>query len=240
LDLKHISNRRVGIYNNKAKPFIIKEVMDSDATLDIEKFKAYSPLLQGPRIALAYAISFASISCVLVHCALYEGKSLVRRLFFKLGDAKDDDIHSRQMRKYPEVPEWWYMVTFAITFAISLASVVGWATHLPWWGFLITLLLPIIFILPIGIIEAQTSLQIGLNVITEFLAGYIWPGKPVANTLVKIYGYMTMSKGLLFARDLKLGVYMKVPPRAMFRFQMVGGFMANVISLGLFSVSYIR
>jgi len=235
-DLKRISNRRPGIYTNKATPYDIKRILNPDATLNLEQYKDYSPLLQSPRLALAYALSFASISSVLVHCALYEGKDVMKRLFFKFGDAKDDDIHTRQMRKYPEVPEWWYMATLAITFGISMASVVAWPTHLPWWGFIITLLIPITFILPIGIIQARSSYQIGLNVITEFLAGYIWPGRPVANTLVKIYGYMAMYKGLLFVMDLKLGAYMKVPPKAMFRFQMLGAFMANLVSLGLFSV----
>ena len=95
------------------------------------------------------------------------------------------------------------------------------------------MLIPIIFIIPIGIIEARTSSQIGLNVITEFVAGYLWPGKPVANTLVKIYGYMAMAKGLLFVGDLKFGRYMKIPPRAMFRFQILGSFISNFAALGI-------
>lgn len=28
-----------------------------------------------------------------------------------------------------------------------------------------------------------------LNIITELIAGYAWPGKPIANMLVKCYGY---------------------------------------------------
>jgi len=37
--------------------------------------------------------------------------------------------------------------------------------------------------------------------------------------MIKTYGYMTMAQGLDFVVDLKLGLYMKVPPRAMFRTQ---------------------
>ena len=207
--------------------------MTPEGTLDVDAYKKYSPLLQGPRIALAYALSFASISCVLVHAALFDGKWMLQKLW-KKGPA-EDDIHMQQMRKYPEVPEWWFQVLFVVLFGVSLASVVAWPTFLPWWGFIITMLLPIIFILPIGLIQARTSQQIGLNVITEFVAGYIWPGKPVANTLVKIYGYMAMYKGLLFVQDLKFGHYMKVPPRAMFRFQIIGSLISNVTALGTLS-----
>jgi OPT family oligopeptide transporter len=223
---------RVKVYDNTLAPYNVSRIMTKDATLDLEAYKNYSPLLQGPRIALAYALSFASISCVVVHAALYDGKDLVRRLYH-VADPAEDDIHMRQMRKYPEVPEWWYQVLFVITFGIALGGVIGFPTFLPWWGFILTMVLPIVFILPIGMIEARTSMQIGLNVITEFIAGYIWPGKPVANTLVKIYGYMAMSKGLAFVGDLKLGVYMKIPPRAMFRFQILGTMIANFTALGL-------
>jgi OPT family oligopeptide transporter len=210
------------------------EIMTPEGTLDVEKYRNYSPLFQGPRIALAYGLSFASISCVVVNTILYEGKNLVRR--FRFGhNADEDDIHMREMRKYKEVPETWYFALFGITFAISLGSVVGFPTHLPWWGFIITMMLPVIFTIPIGIIQARTSQQIGLNVITEFIAGYIWPGRPIANTLVKIYGYMGMCKGLCFVGDLKLGMYMKIPPRATFRFQIVGTMIANFTALSTYA-----
>jgi OPT family oligopeptide transporter len=166
-----------------------------------------------------------------VHVALNDGKLLVSRMRF--GRSTDqDDPNMRAMRNYPEVPEWWYQLMFVILFAVSIVVCVVWPTFLPWWGFILTMLLPIIFILPIGIIQARTNQQIGLNVITEFVAGYIWPGKPVANTLVKIFGYMAMFQGLLFVQDLKMGVYLKVPPRAMFRFQVIGSFVSNFTSLG--------
>ena len=42
------------------------------------------------------------------------------------------------------------------------------------------------------------------------------PGRPTAMMLFKTYGYITMLQGLAFVQDLKLGHYMKVPPRTMF------------------------
>ena len=200
------------VYDNTGADFNVSRIMTKDATLDVEAYKNYSPLLQGPRIALAYALSFGSISCLLVHCALYDGAEMIKRLRHGR-DRAEDDIHMREMRKYPEVPEWWFQVLLVVLFAISLAGIVAWPTFLPWWGFLLTMLFPVIFTIPIGLITARTSMEIGLNVITEFLAGYLWPGKPIANTLVKVYGYISMSKALMFCSDLKLGVYMKIPPR---------------------------
>jgi len=40
----------------------------------------------------------------------------------------------------------------------------------------------------------EISLIVGLNVITEFVAGYMFPGRPLANMMIKTYGYMTMEQ----------------------------------------------
>lgn len=55
--------------------------------------------------------------------------------------------------------------------------------------------------------------RIGLNVLTEFIFGYIQPGRPLALMLFKTYGYITMSQALSFVGDLKFGHYMKYIPR---------------------------
>lgn len=67
--------------------------------------------------------------------------------------------------------------------------------------------------------------QPGLNVITELIIGYMYPGKPLANVTFKTYGYISMSQALNFIQDFKLGHYMKIPPRSMFIVQV--SFMTN-------------
>ena len=57
---------------------------------------------------------------------------------------------------------------------------------------------------------------LGLNVITELVIGYIYPGKPLANVSFKTYGYISMVQALTFLGDFKLGHYMKIPPKSMF------------------------
>lgn len=58
--------------------------------------------------------------------------------------------------------------------------------------------------------------QPGLNVITELVIGYLYPGRPLANVAFKTYGYISMVQAINFLGDFKLGHYMKVPPRSMF------------------------
>lgn len=123
------------------------------------------------------------------------------------------------MSKYKTVPLWWYLSLLLATIAISLGITQGYDTRLSWWAFFVSLILGFLFYLPIGIIQASTNIAIGLNVLTEFIVGYIQPGKPMAMMLFKSYGYMAIYQGLGFAQDMKLGVYMKIPPRLTFAAQ---------------------
>ena len=68
-----------------------------------------------------------------------------------------------------------------------------------------------VYIIPIGIIQAITNQQVGLNVITELIIGYALPGHPVAMMMFKTWGYITMAQALQFTSDFKLGHYMKIP-----------------------------
>lgn len=72
-----------------------------------------------------------------------------------------------------------------------------------------------------------------MNVITEFVAGYIWPGKPLANVAFKCYGYMTMLQSLDLTSDLKLGLYMKIPPRHLFLCQVYGTALGSITNYSL-------
>ena len=51
--------------------------------------------------------------------------------------------------------------------------------------------------------------------------------------LFKTWGYIPLVLGLQFTSDLKLGHYMKIPPRAMFCCQIVGMVVAGTVQLGV-------
>ena len=51
------------------------------------------------------------------------------------------------------------------------------------------------YIIPIGMILAITNQQVGLNVITELIIGYVLPGRPISMMLFKTRGYISMSQG---------------------------------------------
>jgi len=77
-------------------------------------------------------------------------------------DVDDDDIdpHYKQMLKYPDAPNSWYFVVFLLSFVIALVVLYKTDSTLPWWGFLVSLLLATFLILFLGALGAITGLAI--------------------------------------------------------------------------------
>ncbi|KAG0298515.1 hypothetical protein BGZ97_004022 [Linnemannia gamsii] len=100
-----------------------------------------------------------------------------------------------------------------------------------WWHVLVAMGLAAIWTLPIGILTAITSQAPSISMISEWVFGVISPGRPIGNMIFKTYGFITVQQAIAFTQDLKLGHYMKVPPRDMFVFQMVGTMVAALIAM---------
>jgi OPT family oligopeptide transporter len=157
--------------------------------------------------------------CVLKSLLVWFRKDIARR--FRLSLRDEHDIHSRLMQVYPEVPMWWYLAVGVISFALFCVSIEIFPTQLPIWAAFFGVILSGFVALPLAILQAITNQQIATQTLDELLAGYMLPGKPVANTVFKTISLMTSSQAVAFASDLKLGHYMKIPPRMMFSIQVI-------------------
>ncbi|RSM13656.1 hypothetical protein CEP52_001808 [Fusarium oligoseptatum] len=206
-------------YDNTGASYNTTRILTPEFTLDEEEYKNYSPLFISTTFAMSYGLSFAAISSLVVYTYLHNGKQIWQQ--WRNSTNEKPDIHMKLMNKYKEAPTWWYMSLFAAMLLIGFYTVLGYPTNLSWWAFLLAIAISFGFALPIGIIQAVTNTQIGLNVLTEFIYGYLQPGRPLALMIFKTYGYITMAQSLRFVSDLKFGHYMKIPPRTMFLTQVV-------------------
>lgn len=157
--------------------------------------------------SLSFALSFAAVTAIVVHTYLYNGAEI----WAKSKDSRHggEDIYRRLMRSYKDVPDWWYGVLTVVVLGLCVFTIRYWDTQLPVWGFIVVCFgMGVVLIVPEGILEGTTNQRIFLNVGTELIAGYAWPGKPIANMMVKFYGYNSVKHGMDFAKDLKLGQYM--------------------------------
>jgi OPT family small oligopeptide transporter len=230
-----------GIYDNMGKNYNVTRVANTaELTLNEAAYKEYSPLFLSTTFAISYGLSFATIASLVVYTWIHYRHQIMAQ--FKKAHVEEQDVHMKMMLKYPETPNSWYAGVFVLMIALSFVVVLKWPTEFAWWAFLIAIAFSTIMTLPIGIIEAITNQQIGLNVITEFIMGYMQPGKPLALMMFKTYGYITASQALGFVGDLKFGHYMKIPPRTMFTAQVVATILSCFIQVFVlnFSMSNIK
>ncbi|KAJ6515696.1 OPT oligopeptide transporter [Mycena sanguinolenta] len=220
-----------GSFDNTGGTYNVTRILNADTTFDLESYEKYSPLFLSTTFAISYGLSFASITATITHAFLFFRKQIWTQS--RRAMHEQPDIHARLMAVYPQVPEWWYLVIFISMFVCGVVSIQVWETHFPVQFFILALVIAFVYIIPIGMIQAITNQQVGLNVITELIIGYALPGHPIAMMMFKTWGYITMAQALTFSSDFKLGHYMKIPPRAMFHAQVVATIIAGTVQLGV-------
>ncbi|KAG5935134.1 hypothetical protein E4U53_000501 [Claviceps sorghi] len=204
-------------FDRFAQPYNTSRILTPDFTVNETAYQAYSPIILGPTFSLSYGMGFAGLVSTVMHIALFYGRDVVNRA--KNSQYDEPDVHMKLMRKYKEAPEWWFIVIFVVSFVFGMVACQAWDTHLPWWAYIVCILIGAVLFIPIGMVQAITNQQTGLNIITEMIVGYMMPGRPVAMMLFKSYGYMLSYNGLNYISDMKVGHYMKIPPRSMFAAQ---------------------
>ncbi|KAF9585753.1 hypothetical protein BGW38_000911 [Lunasporangiospora selenospora] len=204
-------------------------ILTPTKTLNEPLYNSYGPLRIATFFAISYGVGFAGLTAIIAHTFLYHRKQIWAQ--WKEARGSSQDIHYKMMQAYQEVPEWWYLSLFVVMVALAIVTCEVWDYGLPWWCVLLAVGISALFSLPIGLIQAVTNQQPGLNILTEFVIGYILPGRPIANVTFKTYGYISMANSMTFLGDLKLGQYMKIPPKAMFMTQLIGTVIAGLVNL---------
>lgn len=221
------------LFNAQGQVYDITSIIDSDFHLDIAAYEREGTLYLSTFFVMTYGVGFAALTATIMHVCLFHGSEIWEQSKSSFKEKKMD-IHTRLMSRYNQVPEWWFWCILVANIALTIFACEYYneQLQLPWWGVLLACLIAIFFTLPIGIITAITNQSPGLNIITEYIIGYIYPGYPVANMCFKVYGYISMSQAITFLQDFKLGHYMKIPPRTMFMAQVVGTLIAAFVYLG--------
>ncbi|KAI2780473.1 small oligopeptide transporter [Daldinia loculata] len=218
-------------YDNTQKAYNVSKILGDSFTLDLDKYHNYSPLFLSPSLALNYGLSFAALTAALVHTTLFNGKEIWYR--FKTARNQEPDIHLKLMKKYREAPEWWYYALLIVSIAFGLATVLTYDSQLPWWGFFVSVILALLFVIPTCMVMAVSTIQLSLNVISPFIAGFIFPGRPIAVMIFKVFSTITLGQAQTYSTDLKTAHYMKIPPRVTFWCQVIASIWAVFVQIAV-------
>ncbi|KAI5296448.1 hypothetical protein KEM52_002407 [Ascosphaera acerosa] len=218
-------------FDNTGQPYNVSRILGPGYTFDKEAYEQYSPMFLAPTFALNYGLSFAALTASIVHVVLYHRKEIWHQ--FRHARNQLPDIHLKLMRKYPDAPDWWYLVLLVVSLGLGLATVLGYDSQMPWWAFFVSVIIAIVFVIPTCMIMAFTNITLSLNVISPFLGGFMLPGKPIGVMLFKVYSTITLGQAQTYSSDLKMAHYMKIPPRTTFSCQVAASIWACFVQIAV-------
>ncbi|KAK9450425.1 OPT oligopeptide transporter protein-domain-containing protein [Limtongia smithiae] len=230
-----------GALDNTANTYNVSRVL-TNGLLDEAKYQAYSPPYYSAGFLLAYGTSFAMIPLSLMYVFFEEwrpmweaAKDFYAGIRYRRGpfDNVKYDPFSASMAKYKEVPEWCYVLVSVISFALAIIALCVYPTNTKWWGLAIVGLIDIACIIPLGLIQGITGFQVGLWMLPEIVAGYMFPGNGVSNLILKMYGANIGQQADTYVSDQKMAHYARIPPRAIFRGQLISIFFQVLVAVGI-------
>ncbi|KAK3328179.1 OPT oligopeptide transporter [Cercophora scortea] len=198
--------------------------------LDQDAFEEHGvPRLTG---SFAYAIFMANaaIGALVAHCFLFWGGDIVRAFKSAKAGRYDDRHHAHMAKHYKETPWHWYVAVLVISFVLGLVVVIKENITLPVWAYIISLLLGIIIAPLSTILYSRYGNGIATNNLSKMLAGLMIPEKPVGNMYFAAWSHNVIANAVTLSNDLKMGEYLKIPPRVMFLTQIYGTVLGGFIN----------
>ena len=151
------------------------------------------------------------IGALIAHAFLFWGGDVYKSL--KESRARNyTDRHQQAMAKYKEASWTWYLAILVVSFFLGLVVVIKEDITLPWWGYLVALLLGTVVSPFSTILYGMMGNGIATNQLMKMVAGSLLPGRPLANLYFSAWSHSTIAQSLNLASDLKLGQYREWAP----------------------------
>ncbi|CEO58551.1 Putative Oligopeptide transporter 3 [Penicillium brasilianum] len=190
--------------------------------LDTSALEKYGiPRLSGT-FAFALFMANAAIGALIVHCILFWGSDIKRAYKSAKAGRFDDRHHEHMAKHYKETPWWWYVVVLVVSFFLGLVVVLKEDIGMPAWAYVVALVAGTIIAPFSTILYSRYGNGIATNSLSKMLAGLLIPGRPVGNMYFAAWSHNVIMNVVNLCNDLKMGEYLKIPPRVMFLTQMYG------------------
>lgn len=145
-------------FDNTGGAYNVTRILGPGYTFNQTAYENYSPMFLAPTFALNYGLSFAALTASIVHVLLYHRKEIWHQ--FRQARNQIPDVHLKLMLKYPDAPDWWYLVLLVISLGLGLATVLGYESQTPWWAFFVSVLIAVVFVVPTCVIMAFTNITL--------------------------------------------------------------------------------
>ncbi|PLB50880.1 OPT oligopeptide transporter [Aspergillus steynii IBT 23096] len=229
-------------WNSRSLPFMSTKLLNANGTsYPVESVfpggvldEAQLALHGTPKLTGTFAWSLfcanAAIGALIVHCILFWGKDIRRAYKSARAGRYDDRHHDHMATHYKETPWWWYAFVLVASFILGLVVVIKENITLPVWAYIVALIVGIIIAPFSTILYSRYGNGIATNNLSKMLAGLAIPGKPVGNMYFAAWSHNVISNAVNLSNDLKMGEYLKIPPRVMFLTQIYGTILGGFVN----------
>ncbi|KAK9311062.1 OPT oligopeptide transporter protein-domain-containing protein [Lipomyces starkeyi] len=230
-----------GCVDNTNNEYNISKIL-TNGLLDNAKYQEYSPPYYSAGYLLVYGSSWLAVPLSILYPCLEEWRTLYKagkEFWFAILHPRTKilphkfDPFMRAMTKYKEVPDWWYISISLISFVLAAIALSIYPTNTPVWSLVIVVLADVLCLPPLGIIQGVNGFQVGIWMLPEIIAGYLFPGNGVANLILKMYGAQIGQQADSYASNQKIAHYARIPPRSTFRVQNIATIFQVLVALGV-------
>ncbi|XP_012832688.1 PREDICTED: oligopeptide transporter 4-like [Erythranthe guttata] len=106
------------MFDHKGQVYNVSAIVNDKFEIDLPTYDKLGRINLSMFFAVTYGLNFAAIVATLTHVAFFNGNEIYER--FKDSHKGKQDIHTRLMRKYEDIPNWWFYGILVITFGVSL------------------------------------------------------------------------------------------------------------------------
>ncbi|KAK9482682.1 OPT oligopeptide transporter protein-domain-containing protein [Lipomyces starkeyi] len=234
------------VYDRFGLQYNISKVV-VNGTFDQALYEAYSPPYISAGQLMYQSAAYATYTFGFVYVFLSEWamvKEAVVGFFKSLKNRKLSnydrykDPISVMMRQYPEVPDWWFLIILVLSIVVGCVGVKSFPTTTPVWVIIIVWLASLALIIPFIVLYASTGYFLSMNNLGTILGGYMVPGNGIACIFTRMFGYSLDEQSETFVGDQKLAHYAKLPPRAVFRGQLIATILQILVTSGCMQFLY--
>lgn len=228
-------------FANDGTVYDVTRILNGKGGVNIDAYKAYGPpyftgvLVAGQGSWFAwYPMTLFYVSIQHYHALKKAGYEMYKGIRYRtpIYDGNDDP-HSKMMSVYKEVADWWFIVVLLISLVLGVIALKVWPVNTPVWSLFAVIGLSGVFLIPSALLMANANVSMGFNVLFQRLAGYWFVGNPEALIIVTAFGQNFDAQAENYISDQKMAHYAKLPPRAIFRGQIISVFCNCFIFIGM-------
>ena len=181
-----------GVFDNTGNTYNVSMILDENHQFVDSQYQAYSQPWMSAGFVVSYLWYFALYSATFTYVLIFHWRDLVAafrsfkkevRRAFKKGqidteyDDLAEDVHYKLMSRYIDVPEWQYGIVLIISMVLGMVGVGVFPTNTSPVVVIFGIIMPLIAMIPCGLIQAVTGIPVPLNVLAEFIGGSMQQGK---------------------------------------------------------------